>query len=807
MKRGRILANQLLHMLKIYLHSGLRSLLRFRGFTFINLVGLSLGFSAIMVMSVMLYQYLTANGQFQNKSRMYYVKLRNADGGSGMQTPYPFLDAALASSPDIVAGTHIQSFYWPWLKAGSKEFQENTWFVDPGFFQVFSFPVAYGDPKTALHNKFDVVLSHEMAEKLFGSAAAAQGKTLTLDDTIGATVAAVLEPVPTNTTIRPQVILTTALLRDDAGFVQGANWYNSFAENYLLLRPGADTARVNRQLAQLSQLKFDPANRSARPYLAPYSKFVQEESGNLTMVLVKGQVGTILFILLLIVANLLNLNAATLLARQKEMAVRKMMGSGRIHIILQFVLENAMVVFAALLLAFGLFRWFLMPAINEILKDQFGTIAVNIRHDYPLVGVFVFAGLVIVVLAGSLPAFHFGSLRAADAIKGRITRHRERHFARNSFITLQFVLATIFIGVSIILRSQIAHMRTAVLGFDKEHVLVVPLDLAYHNPATAAARFDALLNDLRHDPAVEQFSTSWNIPTQYEDNFNTFFDPSTNREVNMRQGATDVGMLPTFHINLAGGQNFDGIHDSLNNNKVIINRRAASMLGWTNAVGRTLRAKGGSELYTVIGVMDDFRYGTSMRDIGPVINSFGGHQGLGYRYLSIRVVPGHDADVLALVQKGFHDMPARRVFSYENLSDRVDHQYAFLEGLVGVTNYVAILTVFIAAMGLFGLVALFTRQRVKEVGIRKVLGAEVFDIVGMLSKSFLLLILLSLLIASPIAWWIMHTWLQDFAYRITIEWWMLLGAGGIALGIGVFTIGWHALRVARSNPVDSLRSE
>lgn len=794
-------------MLLLYFRNGFRSLLRFRGFSLINLLGLTLGFSAIMVMTVLLYQYLTANGQFQHKGRMYYVKMHNPAGGDVMQTPYPFLDAALASCPDIEAGTHIQTFNWPWLKAGSKEFQDNTWFVDPGFFRVFSFPVEYGDPKTALRNKFDVVLSHEMAGKLYGSAAAALGKTLTIDDTIGATVAAVLQPVPTNTTIRPQVILTTAFLRDNAGFTQMANWYNTFAENYLLLRPGADTARVNRQLAQLSQLKFDPANRQMKPFLAPYSRFVQQESGNLTMVLVKAQVGTILFILLLVVANLLNLNAATLLARQKEMAVRKMMGSGRIHIILQFVLENAMIVFAALLLAFGLFRGFLMPAINDILKDQFGSIAVNIRHDYPLIGVFVFAGLAIVVLAGSLPAFHFGSLRAADAIKGRITRHRSTHFARNSFITLQFVLATIFIGVSIILRSQIAHLRTAALGFDKDHVLVVPLDLSYHNPVTAATRFDALLNDLQHDPAVEDLSSSWNIPTKYDDNYNTYYDPSTNKEVSMRQGATDDRMLPAFHIKLVEGQNFDGAHDSLNNNKVIINHRAATMFGWANAVGRTLCAKGGQTVYTVIGVMDDFRYGSSIRDVDPVINSYGGHRKLDAGFLSIRVAPGHEAAVLALVQKGFHDMPARRTFSYQLLSDRVDHQYAFLEGLVGVTNYVAILTVFIAAMGLFGLVALFTRQRVKEVGIRKVLGADMLAIVGMLSRSFLLLILLSLVIATPIAWWIMHAWLQNFTYRITIQWWMLLGAGGIALAIGAFTIGWHALRVARSNPVDSLRSE
>jgi putative ABC transport system permease protein len=794
-------------MLKIYFRNGLRSLLRFRSFSVINVIGLSLGLSAIMVMVVLLYQYLTANGQFENKARLYYVKMHMADGREFTATPYPFLYSALAACPEIQTGTHLQGWYWPWLKAGDKEFQDATWFVDTGFFRVFSFPLETGDPATALLDKYSVVLSHEMAEKLFGSAAAAQGRSLRVDDTIAATVTAVLQPVPTNTTIRPQVLLTSALLHDAQGFAQGADWYNTFAENYLLLRPGADTAKLNGQLAQVAQLKFDPAHRGARPFLVPYTRYVQEESGSLTMVLVKGQVGTIIFILLVVIANLLNLNAATLLSRQKEMAVRKMMGSGRGHIILQFVLENAMIVFASLLLAFGIFRMLLLPAINDILRDHFGAIAVNIHHDYPLVGFFIFAGLVIVVLAGSIPGFHFGSLRPADAIKSRIVRRHEKHFVRNAFITLQFVLATIFIGVSIILHSQIKHMKTATLGFDKDHVLVIPLDLAYRDPKTAGARYDALLNDMRQDPAIESFSSSYTIPTRYDENYNDFYDPATNRVVSMRQGTTDDGMLPTFRIRLLEGRNFDGIHDSLNNNMVIINHRAEEELGWKNAVGRRLRTKGDNTVLTVIGVMDDFHYGDLSRDIQPLIHTSGGHQQLGYRYLSIRVEPGHEAEVISRVEKGFHDMPARRPFSYEYLADRVDHQYAFLEGILSATDYVAMLTVVIAAMGLFGLIAVFTRQRVKEVGVRKVLGAGTGNIVLLLSRRYLLIIGLALLIASPVAWWVMHSWLQDFAYRVTIEWWMLLGAGGIAVGIGALTIGCHALRAARANPVESLRSE
>ena len=797
----------LLLMLKIYFRAGIRNLLRYRSFTLINIIGLSLGFSAIMVMAVMLYQYITANGQFRNKERMYYVKMRGKEGGEQLQTPYPYLYEILRSCPDVEAGTHMLGFNQPWLGAGKKEFQANSRWADSGFLKVFSYPLEYGDPATALRGRSGIVLAHELAEKLFGSAAEAIGKTVMRDDSIPMTVTGVLRPIPSNTSTRPEALLPAEIINANKDFAEMANWYNSFSENYLLLRPGADTAKVNAQLNRIARAHFDRNLPVLTPFLVPYAHFVEAESGNLVGVLVKGQIGAIVFILLVVVANLINLNAATLLNRQKEMAVRKMMGSGRLHLILQFVLENAMTVFVSLFVSFLLFRSLLMPALNAILRDKFGSVTLNIRHDYPLVGLFILAGLLIVVLAGSFPAVYFGSLRAVDAIKGKMSERRERNTTRNIFITLQFVLATTFIGITIIFNSQIRHMKGAALGFDSNNVLIAHTDLAYRNPDAAVARFDVLLNDLRRNPAVLATTNSGNIPTAYDDNFNGFGDAATSKEIWMRQAYIDDGMLPTFQIKLAEGRNFNGLTDSSDRKTCLINRKAAALMGWTHAVGHQLRPKGGPDAYTVVGVTEDYHYGDLSRDIDPLILFSMGKQKLMSSYFSVRFAPGHGEEVARQVALAFHEIPARQEFSYEWLDGRIDKQYALLEGILKATNFVAVLTIFIAAMGLFGLIASFTRRRVKEVGIRKVLGAGTGDIVGLLARSFLLLIGIALAIATPLAWVVMHSWLQDFAYRVEIQWWMLAGAGLIALVIAAATVGWHAIRAARANPVDSLRTD
>lgn len=794
-------------MFKIYFRTGLRNLIRHKSISLINLIGLTLGLSAIMVLSVMIYQYLTANGQFSNKNRMYYVKTVAADGNGSMQTPFPFLYEFMKISPQVEAGTHLQSWNWPWLKAGNKEFQEKTYYVDPGFFRVFSFPLESGNPATALNDKNSIVISHELAEKLYGKEDA-MGKTLTVDDSVQRVVMGVMAPIPTNTAIRPEVLLTTAHLKDNKEFANGADWYNTFADNYLLLAPGADTARVNAQLNQIVQAHYNVENRKVRLRLASYKNYVQEEGGNIIQVMVKGEVAMIGFILLVMVANLINLNAAMLFSRHKEVAVKKMMGGSKTHIVLQFCIENFMLMASSIVLAFLVFRSVLLPYINTLIGDRFGHIVLDWRHDYPLALVFLLAGLVIVVIVGSYPAWHLNSLKVTDAIKGKLGRSNNRQLTRNIFITLQFVLAITFIGITIILNSQIRHMKHAALGFDKDNVLVMPIDMAFKDPKVAAARFDVLLNDLRNNPYVKGISTSEDYPTAYSSNYNTYTDPATGKKLNFRHAYTDAGILSTYKIPVVEGRDFVNVAEPAGLNDIIINKRAVELLGWRGPVaGRQLKAGGGDETFTVVGVMDNFHYQDLTRNVEPLMHHYGGRQQLGFRSLSVRVDPAHGKEVVAQLEAGFKAMPSRRAFRYEYMSDRINRQYSLLDGILKATNYVALLTIFIAAMGLFGLIALFTRQRVKEIGIRKVLGASPGGIVALLSRNFIMLVGLALLIATPIAWAVMDRWLRDFAYRIEIRWWMLAGAGGLACVIALVTVGVHAVRAAVANPVDSLRSE
>jgi putative ABC transport system permease protein len=800
-------------MFEIYFRTGIRNLVRHRSFSLINLIGLTLGLSAIMVLTVMLYQYLTTNGQFQHKERMYYVK-SNTDGNEYSQTPYPFLYEALKTCPDIEAGTHVQGWNWPWLKVGDKEFQDKTSFVDTGFFHVFSLPLEYGDSKTALQDKYNLVLSHEMAERLFGRIDPI-GKTVTMDDSVPLKVTGVLQTIPSNTTIRPEVLLTAQLLNDQPGFREGADWYNTFAENYLVLRPGADTAKLATQFRQIAKAHYNQEAKKTKPRVVPFARYLQEESGNIAQVMIKGEIGTIFFILLIMIANLINLNVATLFSRYKEVAVKKMMGGSKGHIVVQFCIENAILVGSSLALAFLLFSSFLMPVVNDILKERFGNISLHMRQDYPVALFLILTGLIIAVIAGTYPAWHLGKLRAVDVIKGRLTGagRSNKPYTRNVFITLQFVLAITFIGITIILHSQIRHMKSAALGFQKDNVLLGNYQLSYKNDKAASAQFDVLLNQLHSNPAVQSISTSGVIPTGYDNNYNQYTDPVTGKKIGFRHAYTDAGLLTTYEIPILRGRNFINgttATDSLYTHDVIINRKAVGLLGWTldNAVGRQLR-EGGNDptLYKVVGVMEDFHYEDMGRDEEPLLHHYAGHTQMGFTYLSVRTAPGTEKSVQRQLEAGFKEIPSRRSLQLEYMGDRVDHLYSLLDGILKATNYVALLTIFIAAMGLFGLIALFTRQRIKEIGIRKVLGASPSSIVRLLSRNFMLLVGLALVIASPLSWIVMHKWLEDFAYRVDIQWWMLAGAGAIALTIALLTVAFHAVRAALANPVESLRSE
>lgn len=792
-------------MFKNYFKTAWRQLAKNKLFSAVNIIGLSTGLASIMALSVLIYQYVTTNDNLKGIDQMYYLKTSLPDGSQYTQTTYPLLGEIVKNCPQVEAATHIQSWYYPWLKYNSKEFQETTSFVDTGYFKVFQFPFKYGDPANALKDKFSIVLSEEMAQKFFGDIDPV-GKILTADDTMQLRVTGVLKHIPANSTIKPTILLSTAILESNPNFKQGANWYNTFASNYFRLQKNSDPKKLDAQIASIVKLNYE--QKDSKVFAAPFSKILQEQSV-LIGVIIKGAIGAGLFILLIILVNLINLNTASMHSRSKEVAVRQMIGGSRKNIIIQFCFENGLVVFISVLFAWFIFSLLLLPAINGIVKDKLGEIETGIFKDYPLIILFAGIGILFTIVAASLPAFKLASVKVTDAVKGKLSSGNYKNSSlRNIFITVQFVLAITLICVAIIFNRQMNYMKSSSLGFNKDNVAVVKLDLAFRDQKSADARFESILNDLKNNPHVKAVSTNGDVPTAYDQNYNNYIDPSTNKEVSLRQEPADAGFVATYQIKMIQGKNFNDDLAASEKDAVLINRAAMDAFGWKNAVGKQIKAKGEEgHPYTVIGVMENFHYEDLQNNIGPLVQWYGGKANLENRYLSVRTDPGNMKTVMNQLERSFKTMPGRRSFSYELMSDKVDQQYALLDGILKVTNYIALLTILIAAMGMFGLISLFAKQRVKEIGIRKVLGASVAGIVKLLSKDFLLLIGIAIVMASPLAWYIMNNWLQDFAYRINISWWMFFAAGVIAILIALVTVSFQAIKAAIANPVDSLRSE
>jgi putative ABC transport system permease protein len=794
-------------MFRHHIITAIRNLWKNKTFTAINLTGLILGLSSIMVLSVMVYQFLNFDSVQDDKERMAYLKTRNKDGNEFTQTTYPLLYEALKNCPDIEAGTHLQTWYTPWLKVNEKEVQENrTYFVDKGFFNVFSFPLKYGNVHNILDDKFSIVLSEETSEKLFGRENPV-GKIITADDTVQLTVKAVMKHISGNNSIRPDILLTTALLNDAQGFKENANWYNGFAENFIKLKPGANISKLEQQLDQLVKLNYHPERKSDRIKVAAFDRLPSESMGSIGKAIISGSIGTGIFILLIIIVNLVNLNAGTMFTRAKEVAVKQMIGSGKRTIITQFCIENAVVVFISLLAAFVFFYNFLIPQINRMFSNQFGEMELNLSKDYPLLLLFVIAGIIIVIIAASYPAWHLTSLKVTDSIKGKISAGSRKSITRNVFITLQFVLSIVLIYTTVILNRQMEHMKSASLGFNKEDVVVVNLDLAYKNPKVAEARFDAILNTLRSDTRVKSVSTNSVIPTAYDNNFNTYYDVTNSKEINLRHVPADAGYFATYEIPIIQGRPFANVPDSNERGNVIINKAAMKAFGWTSAIGKQLKQKSNDDVYTVVGVTEDFNYRSLDGNVEPLLHWYGGKQRLAYNFLSMRISNGHTKEVIEKLAAEFKTVPARRPFSYEAMTDKVDKQYVMLDNILQMTKYIAFLTIFIACMGMLGLITLFAKQRVKEIGVRKVLGANTGSIVMLLGKNFLLLVTIAALIAAPVAWMVMSGWLQNFAYRTDISWWMFALGALAAIVIVCFTIGFQSIKAALANPVKSLRSE
>ncbi|MEP3209089.1 MAG: ABC transporter permease [Maribacter sp.] len=773
----------------------------------LNLLGLSIGIGSVLTLMFSVYAYYTADVNIEDQENIYYFKTITSGGDSYRSNPYPLMDKIIETSPEVIAGTHIHGWGDIWLEHDELEIQERTDYVDPEFFEVFSLPLKYGDAETALQKKYSIILTDQISQKIFGQKNPV-GENLIGADSLNLTVTGVFEPISPYSSFRLGVVLSNEVLKDNPNFISQANWSNSFSPNYIRLRPDADIAKLEKHVNTLVKNNYSDPTTIAQLKAMPHVDF-RMDAIPVAEIIVGGNIATSFFVLLLVLVNLLNLNTSTMFRRTKDIAVRKILGGSKKSVIAQFCLENGILVVLSTLISGGLFLGFLLPKMNDVFGADFGKINFSVEKDYPVILYTVCLGVLVTLVVGILPTLRFISLPISKGIKGKIDAAKSNFFLRNSFIILQFTIAILFICIAIILNNQIGFMKNADLGFKKENVIVGSIDLEYKDIASAESDFKTLIDELEANPYVKSFSASEAIPSDYFFNYTNYYDPNTDTDVRMRRSSTDEGYLKTLEIPLIMGRDFDDSIDTMEERHAIINQTAMKALGWNSIEGKRLKFKNSSDPgYLVVGVMEDFHYQDLQNSVEPLVHLYRDKNSLsGHRYLSLRVEEGQEEAISHSLRSKFAQLDTRRNYQQTYLSDKVSGQYRLIDGMLKTVNVVALLTIFISCLGMFGLISFMAKRRIKEIGIRKVLGAGVFKIVMLLSKDYMILVGIAALIAFPTAWYMMHMWLSSFAYSITMQWWMFALGGLIALFITSCTLGIQAVKSASANPVKSLRTE
>lgn len=789
-------------MLRNYFITAVRFLSKNRLFTLINTMGLAVSISCTIVIYLYIKNELTYDEFHQDVERLYILGEGSREGSAEeaayYQTVYPALPAMLEEFPEIETGTR----YFDWdghiLISGEKKFMYQVYYVDSTFLETLSFPLIAGDPETALKKEDGVVISEEIARKLFNTTDVI-GQTIELENKKHYTVSGVLAKVPANSSIRPEVLFSLVEKEEDAEFRGIANWYNTIAQVIIKLRPNADPNVLRAKFPNFVTQHYDPVAKTRQLKIYPLSDLRQSEANNETYIYGLTSIG--IFILLVAIINFMNLSIASSLKRLRETGMRKLMGSSKRSVVLQFFLEATLLTMIAIVISLGIVQ-LLLPILNQVLEMSLSLSWENILETGTLS---LILAIVIGVVAGGYPALYLSGYNTVNAVKGIIPNYRGKVTLRNFLVVVQFVVSVaMIIGVTVVSR-QIRYMKTADLKFNCENVIVVNMDAGFKDEKASRASLAGILNEARGRADVLSVSLSQNVPGRYSGNYNRFNKENGTDGISLRKAYVDDRYLETYGIRVLEGRNFStAFADS--SNAVMLNAAAVKALGWESAVGKTLTENGDNHAYTVVGVFDDFHYRSLDGSVEPLVHFYFNKPEYA-NLISVRTAPKKEAAVLSFLSAQWKTLDSWLGFNYFFLDDEFNAQYKPIERtllLIAIFTGVAIV---ISCAGIFALSAIVAQQRTKEIGIRKVLGASIPGIVRLLSVDFIKLVLIAVVFASPLAWFGMSRWLNDFAYKTELDWWMFALAGCVAVLVAFATTGVQSIRAALNNPAQSLHND
>jgi putative ABC transport system permease protein len=794
-------------MIKNYLRVALRHLWRNRAFSLINILGLAVGLTAFFLISLWV-SFETSYDNFHSKAdRIYRIVSTtrtptSLDSGGMTFTPiapnlkkeYPEVEEAVRMSPD-----------WMLVRRGNQHFMEHgTVMADSGLFRVFDFVLIAGDRGTALTAPGSVVLSQSTARKYFGNEDPMGKQLLVSGNGVPMKVTAVMQDIPENSQIRADLFVSLSSYRSIYDRpIQDSEWTNHAYYTYLLFRPHTDVAAFERKLPDFIERHHGEQSRQLQMYetlrlerlrdVYLRSKVDGFVTGSLRNVWIFSTIGV--FILLIACINFVNLTTARSTERAKEVGVRKVIGAGRFQLARQFIGESVLIcglAFAMALLLAGA----VMPVFN-ILSGK--TVSAGV-FSHPLGVAYLFGlSLLIGIIAGFYPSMVLSGFRPVTVLKGRFATGARGLLLRRALVVFQFVISTVLIVGTIVVYHQVHYMQTRDLGFAKDQELIIDTNFDPNKGAFKAS--------LAGIPGVLSTCFGSGAPGNgYTSAYTTLEDRQGKmQQVNIDTYFVDFDYIRQYGLQVLSGRPFSPGFSRDTGRAMVINESAMRMLGYRNpqeVVGRNFDQWGRQG--KIIGVIKNFNYKSLRESIAPMVMRV---EPWAWLTVSVKLSATDLPATIASIGRNWNRLIPTRPFEYSFLDEDFNKKYSAEAGFGRLFFYFAALAIFISCLGVLGLASYSTIQRRKEIGVRKVLGASAASIVEMLSKDFLRLVGLALLIASPVGWWVMDRWLSEFAYRAPIAWWVFGATAGVSLVVVFVTIGVQAVRAALENPTKALRSE
>lgn len=807
-------------MIYNYLKIAIRNLLKYKFISFINLFGLTTGIACCLLILTYIINELSYDKFQPQADRTYRItrSFRNSETGVvslnlGTVAP-PFAPLLINDFKEIEKITRLLPGGTFSFRYNDKMFnEENGYWADEEFFNFFKVDMVKGNPSRALSDPNSVMITEDLAKKYFGDDEPLN-KMIRMDNQFNFKVTGVYKAFPTNTHVHPQFLISFNTLKDTAIYGEQnlrTNWGNNSFLTYLKLPANYDIKKMERQFpAFLDRHMTDggpnkPSKWTAlalqkMPDIHLYSHldYEAEENGDIKRVYVFSAIA--LFILLIASINYMNLSTARSALRAREIGVRKVVGAQRKEIIGQFLSESVLVSWLSMILAF-LITWLVLPWLNQLSGQQ---LSIDILFRWDIIIAILAVPFVVGILSGIYPALFMSSFQPVQVLKGLFKVGGGTISFRKVLVTTQFAISIILIISTITVFQQMRFMQEKELGFDKTHIVNIPYNSGLNE------RYEAFRTELLSNSYIKNAGRSSRIPTgRLLDANGARIKRSDTLEpanADIKFVSADQEFVPTYGVKIVAGRGFSKDF-STDTGAFILNEAAVKALGFkTNddVVGKDFGY--GNRTGKVIGVFNDFHFESMHQKIVPLVllvprsaNRYGN--------ISIKVAGSNIPAALSHIEKTWRNFLPETPYQYNFLDENFERLYQSEDRQKSIFTVFAFIAIFIACLGLFGLSAFAISQRVKEIGIRKVLGANVNTIVALLSKDFLKLVLLAAIIAFPVAWFAMDSWLQDFAYRINVPWWVFVVAAIIAAVIAFVTISFQAIKAAISNPVKSLRTE